>query len=192
MTFMAVPMVVLYGISEVIARVHDRRKAEARRQRRSVARRGVAAVTRRRSTAWPGRPVRPARVARGRRGDLVGPRPGCAPGTPSPATSVADGHEPLACDLLAVDEAYPAPVAGDDVRRRAHQAWRTARSPGPPRRPAGPGRTRAPASPPTWCSTLPLARPWRRRPVGAARLATALRRPACGSVTNRSRARLRW
>lgn len=28
MTFMAVPMVVLYGISEVIARVHDRRKAE--------------------------------------------------------------------------------------------------------------------------------------------------------------------
>lgn len=29
MTIMAVPMVVLYGISEVIARVHDRRKAEA-------------------------------------------------------------------------------------------------------------------------------------------------------------------
>lgn len=30
----------------------------------------------------------------------------------------------LACDLLAVDEAYPAPVAGDQVRLRAHQAWR--------------------------------------------------------------------
>ena len=30
----------------------------------------------------------------------------------------------LGCDLLAVDEAYPAPVAGDDVRLRAHQAWR--------------------------------------------------------------------
>ena len=28
------------------------------------------------------------------------------------------------CDLLAVDEAYPAPVADDDVRTRAHQAWR--------------------------------------------------------------------
>ena len=30
----------------------------------------------------------------------------------------------LPCDLLAVDEAYPAPVASDDVRKRAHQAWR--------------------------------------------------------------------
>lgn len=28
------------------------------------------------------------------------------------------------CDLLAIDQAYPAPVAGDDVRRMAHQAWR--------------------------------------------------------------------
>lgn len=30
----------------------------------------------------------------------------------------------LACDLLAVDEAYPTPVADDRVRLRAHQAWR--------------------------------------------------------------------
>lgn len=29
----------------------------------------------------------------------------------------------LECALLAVDEAYPAPVLGDDVRTRAHQAW---------------------------------------------------------------------
>jgi hypothetical protein len=28
------------------------------------------------------------------------------------------------CDLFAVDQAYPEPVAGDDVRRMAHQAWR--------------------------------------------------------------------
>lgn len=28
------------------------------------------------------------------------------------------------CDLLAVDEAYPAPVADDQVRLGAHQAWR--------------------------------------------------------------------
>lgn len=28
-----------------------------------------------------------------------------------------------ACDLLAVDEAYPAPVADDTTRLRAHQAW---------------------------------------------------------------------
>jgi hypothetical protein len=33
------------------------------------------------------------------------------------------GHE-LPCDLLAVDEAYPAPVADDATRLRAHQAWR--------------------------------------------------------------------
>lgn len=30
----------------------------------------------------------------------------------------------IACDLLAVDQAYPVPVAGEPVRRRAHQAWR--------------------------------------------------------------------
>jgi len=33
------------------------------------------------------------------------------------------GHDRLACALLAVDEAYPAPVVPDDVRSRAHQAW---------------------------------------------------------------------
>jgi hypothetical protein len=37
---------------------------------------------------------------------------------------IADGQEPLACDLLAVDEAYPSPIASDAVRLRAHQAWR--------------------------------------------------------------------
>jgi len=30
----------------------------------------------------------------------------------------------LACDLFAVDEAYPAPVTDDGSRLRAHQAWR--------------------------------------------------------------------
>lgn len=30
----------------------------------------------------------------------------------------------IACDLLAVDQAYPSPVAGDRERRLAHQAWR--------------------------------------------------------------------
>ena len=34
------------------------------------------------------------------------------------------GSELLGCALLAVDEAYPAPVVDDDVRGRAHQAWR--------------------------------------------------------------------
>ncbi|WP_210440937.1 hypothetical protein [Nocardioides xinjiangensis] len=41
----------------------------------------------------------------------------------------ADGSAPeaaqeLACDLLAVDEAYPAPVVDDASRLRVHQAWR--------------------------------------------------------------------
>ena len=35
-----------------------------------------------------------------------------------------DGQADVACDLLAVDEAHPAPVAGDAVRTRAHLAWR--------------------------------------------------------------------
>ena len=37
---------------------------------------------------------------------------------------VAGAPEQVACDLLAIDEAYPVPVASDDVRKRAHQAWR--------------------------------------------------------------------
>jgi hypothetical protein len=36
----------------------------------------------------------------------------------------APGQEPVPCDLLAVDDAYPAPVAADPVRARAHQVWR--------------------------------------------------------------------
>lgn len=35
-----------------------------------------------------------------------------------------DHGAPLDCDLLAVDEAYPAPVADDRVRLLTHQAWR--------------------------------------------------------------------
>ena len=34
------------------------------------------------------------------------------------------GEPGLVCDLLAVDEAYPVPVADDVARLRAHQAWR--------------------------------------------------------------------
>ncbi len=55
----------------------------------------------------------------------------------TPETGVRTGHhvlgvlsgdagsdEPVPCDLLAIDEAYPAPVADDATRLRAHQAWR--------------------------------------------------------------------
>jgi hypothetical protein len=35
----------------------------------------------------------------------------------------AEGHDALDCDLLAVDEAYPAPVAADALRVRVHQLW---------------------------------------------------------------------
>ena len=34
------------------------------------------------------------------------------------------GTDELPCDLLAVDEAYPRPVADDDTRTRSHQSWR--------------------------------------------------------------------
>lgn len=34
-----------------------------------------------------------------------------------------EGHT-LACDLLAVDQAYPRPVADEPSRARAHQSWR--------------------------------------------------------------------
>jgi hypothetical protein len=34
------------------------------------------------------------------------------------------GHVPVPCDLLAVDDAYPEPVAAESVRVRAHQVWR--------------------------------------------------------------------
>ena len=35
-----------------------------------------------------------------------------------------DDPREIACDLLAVDEAYPAPVVDDASRLRVHQAWR--------------------------------------------------------------------
>jgi hypothetical protein len=41
--------------------------------------------------------------------------PGCLVGTTG---------ERLACDLFAVDEAYPAPVVDEATRTRVHQAWR--------------------------------------------------------------------
>jgi hypothetical protein len=41
-----------------------------------------------------------------------------------PGALTGKGHDPLACDLLAVDEAYPLAVADEKVRHDAHQAWR--------------------------------------------------------------------
>jgi hypothetical protein len=41
-----------------------------------------------------------------------------------PGRLTGHGHEDLACDLFAVDEAYPAPVTDDASRLRTHQAWR--------------------------------------------------------------------
>ena len=37
--------------------------------------------------------------------------------------SGSGGAEDLACDLLAVDEAYPLPVVDEASRSRAHQVW---------------------------------------------------------------------
>ncbi|HEU5036984.1 MAG TPA: hypothetical protein VFT70_08260 [Nocardioides sp.] len=41
-----------------------------------------------------------------------------------PGVLTGAGHDPFACDLLAVDEAYPVPVADEKARHDAHQAWR--------------------------------------------------------------------
>jgi hypothetical protein len=38
-------------------------------------------------------------------------------------TLTATDVDPLPCDLLAIDDAYPTPVASDVVRVRAHQVW---------------------------------------------------------------------
>ncbi len=35
-----------------------------------------------------------------------------------------DGDAMLPCALLAVDEAYPSPVADDELRHQTHRAWR--------------------------------------------------------------------
>jgi hypothetical protein len=37
---------------------------------------------------------------------------------------LTSGDKELPCDLLAVDEAHPAPVADEPTRTRAHLAWR--------------------------------------------------------------------
>lgn len=39
-------------------------------------------------------------------------------------SSQPPGTVGIECDLVAVDEAYPRPVAGDDLRLAAHRAWR--------------------------------------------------------------------
>ncbi len=41
-----------------------------------------------------------------------------------PGHLAGEGHDDVVCDLLAVDEAFPAPVADEQVRLRVHQAWR--------------------------------------------------------------------
>jgi hypothetical protein len=51
-------------------------------------------------------------------------RAGLRTGYAVPGDLHSDGQDPLPCDLLGVDEAYPVPIAADDVRLRAHQAWR--------------------------------------------------------------------
>lgn len=40
------------------------------------------------------------------------------------AADPAEASREIVCDLLAVDEAYPAPVVDDATRLRVHQAWR--------------------------------------------------------------------
>lgn len=41
-----------------------------------------------------------------------------------PGRLTAEGAADLACDLLAVDQAFPGPVADEETRTASHQAWR--------------------------------------------------------------------
>lgn len=51
------------------------------------------------------------------------PSPATASDTSGEAGEAGEAGE-IVCDLLAVDEAYPAPVVDDATRLRVHQAWR--------------------------------------------------------------------
>ena len=146
MCFMAGPMVVLFFVSEVIARVNDRRRARDRdgaswgRPRRRERPRGP-------------RPLRPARLAgRGRR-DLG------AAGPASPAAPWSGGGSPTASSPLAVRPAgRRRGLPGARRRRRLPPAQPPglAARPGPPgrpRRPPDPRRARTRRSPPTRSST---------------------------------------
>ena len=158
MTFMAVPMVILYFISEIIARWNDRRKA-ARKPNAGLSPTSSPPsdppsgdMTQWRS--WRPTPIidvdpfdLPEWLGVGqvvwhadqglRSGHLVAGR-------------LVSGDDVLACDLLAVDEAYPVPVTDDDSRLRA-----------PPGVAARPGASRVV-----------------RRPAGARRAGHPLRRRA--------------
>ena len=49
---------------------------------------------------------------------------GLATGHRVAGSLTSPGREPIGCDLLAVDDAYPEPVAADALRVRTHQVWR--------------------------------------------------------------------
>jgi hypothetical protein len=49
---------------------------------------------------------------------------GLATGHQVAGALTAPGRTAVACDLLAVDDAYPEPVATDAMRVRCHQLWR--------------------------------------------------------------------
>jgi hypothetical protein len=48
---------------------------------------------------------------------------GLATGQRVTGALTAPGRDAIACDLLAVDDAYPEPVASEKLRVRTHQVW---------------------------------------------------------------------
>ena len=116
MLILAVPMLVLFGISEVIARVARPAAARARPARRLATTRcrPVKDVDPFDLPDWLGEA----------RGDVDHRPAACATATTCRGALTGAGQDDVPCDLLAVDDAYPSPVADDDIRTRAHLAWR--------------------------------------------------------------------
>ena len=109
----AIPMLMLFLIAEVIARLVDRRRGATTPGADVADDEAVAPVTADRDAA---RRLRPARLAGRGRGhlDLRRHHPQRRLGRRDAWSAPTDAQHP--CDLLAVDLAYPAPVVDDAAR----------------------------------------------------------------------------
>ena len=138
MLMLAIPMTLLFMVSEVIARVVDKRRRRASYAgldddeaspstgRRRAPPSGLTRTRTDRADRSPrvdsGRPVRPAGVARHRRGDLDR-APRSVRGAPRIEGRLASGEEQLAVRPAGRRRRLPATAAERHLAPAAHQAW---------------------------------------------------------------------